>query len=571
MIGRRAPDRGIALRAAMRETRPWWIRRSGTLYQFIRELGGGEYLAYDFWPLPVPNGDTLTQLGQARIGIPMLSQDDGKNATYSGTWVHGIGPTETDGYLRVAVTGVSMTSGQYVVTATGGDFHSGHVGRRVVIAGAGSGGSALTATITSVSSATQFNVGSSCQTTIADSTLVMWPGYRYSTTAASTATWTSPTATDLGVRIVTGVFGGLFAVAIDGSATAANKLPTAQEKVDAGAYPSTILVANGGTLNPTDRVLDCYSSSTNWDKPTAIAQGLASAAHTVVLTATAYTRTGATDKRAYVTGWTYGDGTQTPATAGAAVAEASFTQPSYSAHSYAYRIYPTGGSEVADGGFIGTVHGYEVETGLTFNVDGTPTTIADGTTVAVASSAAITRVSYMRHPDYGGGTAHYVDITTVLTLDGEGFTIEHTDTHNAAGWRKGGYPAMLPLGSLYDRFTTSGMFKNTAVRDANGTRKGESAAWIGVAWDEDGKHAASLEVTAPLGTLGAGYNNPPSPPIYIEDRAVISGTKINKVYVPWSGTNEAPVAIASGEVWHWKARYRFRRFANGAHATLNRI
>src|SRR5690606_32598678 len=120
--------------------------------------------------------------------------------------------------------------------------------------------------------------------------------YRQSSTSGSTVTWTSPTSTAVGIRTVATTNGGLAKVSIDGSATAATMLPTAQQMVDSGKYLAGILVANGGTLNPTDRVLDCYSPNAAgtagyedlWDVRVGFAEGLSSAAHTVVITATGY-------------------------------------------------------------------------------------------------------------------------------------------------------------------------------------------------------------------------------------------------------------------------------------------
>jgi len=136
MIRRRPRNRGFLIQQAMRDSRSWWIQRSGTLYRLIRYMGGGEYLSYDFWPLPVPSGDLCTMMGQARIGLPMLSVDDNM-ATYAGTWIHGIDSAVTEGYKSRSLTGGSMTSGSNVLNVTGGDFVAGDIGRRVVVIGAG--------------------------------------------------------------------------------------------------------------------------------------------------------------------------------------------------------------------------------------------------------------------------------------------------------------------------------------------------------------------------------------------------------------------------------------------------
>ncbi|MDQ0767991.1 hypothetical protein QF031_000740 [Pseudarthrobacter defluvii] len=84
----------------------------------------------------------------------------------------------------------------------------------------------------------------------------------------------------------------------------ADRLDTAQDVVTRGWYANTILVANGSTLNPTDRVMDSYSPTTAQNKYAArrvLAADLTAGAHTVKLTVTGYNRIGVSAQRAYVT------------------------------------------------------------------------------------------------------------------------------------------------------------------------------------------------------------------------------------------------------------------------------
>jgi len=219
----------------------------------------------------------------------------------------------------------------------------------------------------------------------------------------------------------------LWKVTIDGSTTAANLCQTAQQVVDEGSYPSTVLVAGGGTLSPADRVINCYAASgQSWDFPMAAASGLSSATHTLILTSTGFTRTGTSGNRAYLTGFSYAVGTETPVTAGVEILPAITTQPAYSAHEGVEAIYPFGTSSYTD--YIGRIHGYEVEDSLAFVIDGTPTTITDGTTVSAGTATVINQVSHTRHPAYGGGTAHFADIVSTFTLHSEGLDVEQVKT-----------------------------------------------------------------------------------------------------------------------------------------------
>jgi hypothetical protein len=568
---RRPRNRGLLIQQTMRTSQQWWIQRSGTLYRFIRDMGGGgEYLSYDFWPLPVLSGDSCTMIGQARIGLPMLSVDD-TMATYSGTFTHGSDSAVTEGYKARAFTDGAMTAASTALTVTDGTFVAGDVGTRVVITGAGAAGANLTANITVVTNATHVTLGSSAGTTVSGAAVSSWPSYHYSTAAGATATWISPVSINIGARICKMTVGGLWAVAIDASTTAANLCRTAQQVVDEGSYPSTILVANGGTLSPTDRVINCYATSTSWDFPLAIASGLASATHTVVLTATGYTRTGTSGVRAYITGFCYAAGTETPTTTSVDILSKVTTQPSYSAHEGVEAIYPYGTSSYTD--YIGRVHGYEVEDSLAFVIDGTPTTITDGTTVSAGTVTVINQVSHVKHPAYGGGTAHLEDVVSTFTLHSEGLDIEQAKTINAHATMVGGYPAMLPADGVFDRFTQSGTFGPVTVNAGDGTHKAGSTggAWIAVMWTSGDNYAASLEVGDFVSAMGAGYTNPPNLGWYVEDRAPVSGTKLNKTYAPWAALGTALYDVPAGTVWHWKSRYRWTRFAAGAETALASI
>jgi hypothetical protein len=566
MIRRRPRNRGFLIQQAMRDSRSWWIQRSGTLYRLIRYMGGGEYLSYDFWPLPVPSGDLCTMMGQARIGLPMLSVDDNM-ATYAGTWIHGIDSAVTEGYKSRSLTGGSMTSGSNVLNVTGGDFVAGDIGRRVVVIGAGASGANLQNNVTAWTSATHVTIGAPAGTTVSSAAVTVWPGYYYSLTAGSTSTWVSPVAVNLGVRICKNTVGGLWKVTIDGSTTAANLCQTAQQVVDEGSYPSTVLVAGGGTLSPADRVINCYAASgQSWDFPMAAASGLSSATHTLILTSTGFTRTGTSGNRAYLTGFSYAVGTETPVTAGVEILPAITTQPAYSAHEGVEAIYPFGTSSYTD--YIGRIHGYEVEDSLAFVIDGTPTTITDGTTVSAGTATVINQVSHTRHPAYGGGTAHFADIVSTFTLHSEGLDVEQVKTINPHATMVGGYPAMLPAAGSFDRFTQSGTFGPVTVNAGDGSHKGAGGAWVGVMWTSGDTYAASLEVGAPVSVMGAGYSNPPNLAWFIEDRVPIGGVKLNKIYAPWVSSTPVPYDVPPGTVWHWKSRYRWKRFPTGAEAAL---
>lgn len=573
----RVQERGLTLRNLMSGTGSWWIQRTGADYKFIRSLGSGEFLSYDWHviasgiPGPYLN---LHQLGFARVGVPMLSVDD-REGTYDATgWTVAMGTTATQGYKAITVDG-SIASGtltRFTATAGAGTFSPNDKGRRIQIPGASSVGGDLTVLISTVAADGSYVTWGTPNGVVGSYTATLHASYRWTTTVGNSATWVSPAgSTALGVRRLANTSGGLFKVTVNGSATAANLLPTAQEKVTAGEYPASILTTGGGTLAPTDRVLDCYSPSTIWDDPLAIADGLAPGAHAVVLTCTGYTHAGAINNRAQLTGFSYSVGTETPATPGAEVLATAQWQVAMSAHEFAYRFVPdflsdgvspnpNAGSIPPD--FFGRVHGYENETGLTFVVDGATVTPADGSVTAVSQSAIITQTSTLHHPDNNPATC--ASVVTTYTLDAEGMTVEHTEDWLTSARLNGGYPVMLPVSSAFDRYTNSGFWRRATSTSGNGTRAAEAPAWIAVSWMSAGKYAASVELTQGLARVGAGRDNPGMAAWWLEDRAPISGIKINKQYQPWAAQPATPAMIASGDSWRFSSRYRFKRFPDGA-------
>lgn len=584
-LTRRRTDRGTTLRAAMAGTGAWWIRRTGGDYQFIRDLGDGAFLSYDWRvitagiPGPYLN---LHQLGFARVGRPMLSVDD-TAGTYDVTgWTHATTVNVDTGYAKRTVVG-SIESGtltRFTAAAGAGTFSANDKGRRIAIPGAGTAGADLVVLVSTVAGDGSYITWSSpAGVVVTGVTATLYPMYRWSTTAGNTAQWSTPAgATAVGVRLVRNTSGGLFAVSIDGSATAANWLPTAQDKVDAGEYPSTILVANGGTLAPTARVLDCYSPTTLWDDAVAVADGLTPGVHTLALTVTGYTHTGAINNRCQVSGYAYATAGLTPTSPGAEVLGTFAWQTGVSAHEYAYRWLP---NFLADGTtpnpamgsnpihYYGRVHGYEDELSVTVVVDGTPTVLVDGQTVAVTDSATITQVSRLYHPDNHPTLS--ADSTTVYTLDQHGLTTGHEQTWHVPGVLLGGYPVMLPVAAAFDRYTSSGLHARLTVDSGAGGGVGYADAWIAVAWTGQGSYATSVELLEPLAVTTAGTESPGLMPWWIEDRAPVSGTKINKFYVPWTASPGTPTPITPGDTWRFRSRYRFRVFPDGAEPVLGTL
>ncbi len=201
-----------------------------------------------------------------------------------------------------------------------------------------------------------------------------------------------------------------------------------------------------------------------------------------------------------------------------------------------------------------------------FNIDGVVTVIADGSAIAVNTSAVITQISALYHPD--NSPAICGDSTTVYTLDIDGMTIEHTQEWLTSLVLNGGYPSMLPVANSFDRYTSSGVWKNALAVSADGSRAADARAWIAVSWTSADRYAISTELVEGLVKMGQGVNNPVMDSWWLEDRAPISGLKINKQYQPWLASPSNPAIVAAGDIWHSLTRYRFKRFPEGAEGVL---
>jgi hypothetical protein len=377
--------------------------------------------------------------------------------------------------------------------------------------------------------------------------------------AGQTATWTSPnTATDVLLVTSTSTNGGLGRVTIDGSTTAANQCQTAQQVVDAGLYPNTILVANGGTLNPTDRVVDFYSASLVASTNFLLATGLAAAAHAIVITSTAYYRIGktATDIRTNIYGFGSASG-QALGTAGTTPTITETISTVSSAWEYALKTRITSGG-TSD--FLGNVHGYETETSTQIQVDGVTTTVADGSIVIPRDTITYTRTTQLTHPQSAG--AKVADVVTVYTLTRDGLSVEVTVTWAVAGWLDTAY-LMMPLPGTNagaSAFNRVDLLDNGSgpltITGTDGTvyrgRSKSAAAW---AWQSAGKHAVALWADDAL-----GYTNNWANSGVIEASFEDRGGILTKLYLAKIATPAAGVAFAAGEVHKSKAHYVMARF-----------
>lgn len=388
--------------------------------------------------------------------------------------------------------------------------------------------------------------------------------YTFSATTGATATWTTPAAvTRVGVRIVRATNGGLFKVSIDGDTTAANLLPTAQNVVDSGAYPSSILAVNGGTLAPGDRVLDSFGSATTYDNKIVLADNLTAAVHVVVLTVAGYTHTGGSAARGYLSGVSYALAGTTVSTALTELFSIATLNSSLgSAWEYALEVLPSGASTYT---FLGNIHGYEVQDSLTFTVDGAAVTPADGSVRTPDNSIEVTRTSHLVHPETAATVI--ANIVTVYHLDWNGLRVDVQITWAATAGVQAAY-VMMPLnGSLS---SDQGFSRADILTFGNGPigLPGSADTYFGnvkspAAWMWGGNYGALMWVP----NVADWTNNWARSTNFlaVEDR----NGNTSKIYVGriWHGTGQTE-SVAAGTVWNASTQYLIGRFPGGAEATL---
>lgn len=222
---------------------------------------------------------------------------------------------------------------------------------------------------------------------------------------------------------------------------------------------------------------------------------------------------------------------------------------------FAHEYLPdSGGSRT----FVGNSHGNETQLSFVVAVDGSPVSLADGST-ATGSTITVTRTSQLTHPD----AETIADVELTYTLDVDGLTINHETIWLASGTVGAAYPAMLPVSDILDVGCTSGLTVSPqglrADNDTSVCAAEASTAWL---WDADGAYAlmmASNDVQAATNDWALSNDRD----LWIQDR---SGGTINKAYLTRvkSGLTEA---VGSGDVWTSSTTYRAAKFTS-AHTTL---
>ena len=365
-----------------------------------------------------------------------------------------------------------------------------------------------------------------------------WGGSRQTAThAGDKITFTLPEyATSLYWKVATSN-AGIMRVSIDGDYTTANLVTTAQQLVDSGYADAAVLVANGGTLNPTDRCFDPKTNTTPVDIP--MATGL-TGGEVVVLEYTGYKNPTSTATSLIVDAI----GVDSPITSSNYVFNVTTEnlQPlTGSVFECAHNLQPDGATGQT---WVGNAHGYENQTSLTIYIDNVETVPDDGS-YTVASEIRIVRVSEYFHDETGATVI--ANVVTTYTLKSTGLDITTVITWAVGGASGNTRSPMWPLAdTIFDRGALELDAVNYTLTANNNSTVGNDLSTMVWCWDQDGTLGALL--TVPAGQNGNAQ---------IEDRS--GSPTVNKIYFDRAA---AALSFAANDVWTITGNYRLQRFAN---------
>ena len=384
---------------------------------------------------------------------------------------------------------------------------------------------------------------------------------------------TDANCTTAGALVIPGVapWSSMCLVTIDGDNTLADLLPTAQQLVDGGSLAATALVAGGGTLNPTDRIMDCYNLAANYTDPRTAAcvffsKTLAAGVHTIRVNVTIYNNVLANSPASYalVCALFAGGANAAGATGTDAIpvfVSKQNTNTVNTPHRWeiSYSFVPTGeiGHE-----WLGHSGSLKIKALPTINVDGTPLVPTDYVAYP-GSEIILTTQNNVRHTETGGNDLGVLDL--IFTLNkATGMTIDHTLTWATTGLANG-YPCMLSLDhAVFDRFNCLGSgIVGTDLTDNDDVANFNSAGQAAFCWDLDGYQAIVMSIPNLVYTV-ENWTKAPVNKLWWADISSDAGAW-KKTYATRFKDDEAYTATT---VWGSKANYRVAWIISGADAVF---
>lgn len=387
-------------------------------------------------------------------------------------------------------------------------------------------------------------------------------GVHRTSTAGDSVTYDAPSGTtNLSLVTSRNTNCGFGRVLIDSDPNRANLLTTAQEEVDAGRLPSAALVANGGTLDPDDRVFDFYNGGPAVDR-ILVADGLSpDSDHELTIECTGYKRAVASDVRIVIGGARYGGRSLTnPATSSVIWTTGKRLMTLSSAFEFAYRMQVGGTVE-----WVGNIHGWAAETAWSVSVDGSPVSMTNGQILS-GSEVIFESSQEFFHPNVGSGSTKTADCLVSYVFDQGGLRIDHETTWQTTMTPYTAYPAMFPVQDLagdlrYETFhlgSGSTISTDRWLGDADNSRQSlghSDTAWM---WSPGGSLVVAVRVED-VDTALQGFTYSGTDEVFIEDRGGASNSLLNKIYFTlMSDTVSVGTMpdVTVGSIWGASSTYR---------------
>ncbi|MDR0397832.1 MAG: hypothetical protein LBH36_01445, partial [Candidatus Nomurabacteria bacterium] len=337
-------------------------------------------------------------------------------------------------------------------------------------------------------------------------------------------------------------------------------LSTAQDLVDSGILDSSALTANGGNLDPTDRVIDHYSQP-HREKITTLSPTLAGT-HTVRIEVTGYKNSASSGTRVYLTGVTTHEGDQVPLTTpGVQLVKVDEFSSSIAAQEYAMTLNPQGG--VSE--WYGNWHGQDVDTSFEILVDGSPVTLNNGDIVVPNDSLLIIRKSDGFNSGIDGGAASGATPIAKTTVNyemkkGVGLDVSYEIEMLTSGTLGKSYSLMESASKTLDKGTTLGYGQDVVMLHYDNSHNAISRSNLAYLWEENGVKASMLYIPEIMETIGGEWYDDN---LYLEDR---KNDDLNKIYL-----TRGSVSYAPGHKFTAHGIYVGKVFPQGADSVLARV
>lgn len=370
--------------------------------------------------------------------------------------------------------------------------------------------------------------------------------------------------------------GWLFIVTIDGDNTRADLLPTAQDLVNAGTVAATALVANGGNLNPTDRIWDTYNLTSNTGTGNLsghidiFTRSLTAGIHTVRVTVTGQKNVAAGAQfngicllMAGGPGYAGATGIGTATSVWYDIQSLSFGAVlndvgSPQVEDVSWSFQPTGATAKEWCGHSGSL---KTRTAPTITVDGVAVVPVHATTYP-GSEIILRTFNNILHTETGIVSQGTWDAAYTLNKS-NGLTISHTTSWGNTGVATS-YPCMMDtLHASFDRYTCLGVVGSGDLVLNDDSANYNTSDQAGYAWKNGGYIAKMMQIPV-LALTVDNWADAPTNRLWWADVSANAGAW-KKLYAT---RFQADKAYTASTVWQSQANYRLAYFLAGVGTTF---